>query len=830
MKRLIAVVLFCACSSEGEQPVPEPPRARDPAHCTFETPPVRAERPPIAPGKIRAAVVSAILPLPIGSPLGGYGARLRGFAQAIATDARARRFTSGFVPSVGMHDAPHADVLAIEAAGETFVLVRVDAPYVTENSLFELERAASPDGALRGRIMLTASHSHAGYGSWQPTFTLMVGSDKPRRDAAERVVGAIAGAVKQALSKLEPARLGIAVDSSFDPKNTVSRDRREENNALPGGKGKDPIVWALRVDRADGSPLAAVVDLAIHGTVGGERNPLASTDAPGAIARALTSELGYPVLHVQGAAGDVSPADPKGRNKCPDAARCLDMPMLEVLGARAAALVGPLVKGIKTGDQAALEVVTRTFYTGRNAKVHRPDGTVLEYAPADDGYEPDGKILEGGKVVTPIDEFNTEGGAGLCGGTAASGSFSPIPGTAGMGPYASCIDVTRGKNIMFSFFEVPADVPVPLCDTIRATTTAVRISGTPSGDYLILGVPGEPTAPFAAYLRSRSPAGARTLLVGYTDEYAGYMLTAEDWLAGGYEPGTNIWGPLEGEVIMDGLLDAAKLAWTPALEDPEKGSSRFVDYVYPPSPALQLTVTSDHGTVASTLPEGMWWPDALNAAPGGSVARAVGVARFAWNGGDPGVDAPRVSIEHESGGVFAPIATAEHGAVVLTYTPDPLKAALPTRHVYGATWQPVPAKPFSFAAPNAAFSLPLGRYRFHVEGFAQSGSGRVPYSILSEPFDVTPAPLASGSSASATTIKALLGSAPGMRALRETDSDSDIALPGPWTVEVTMSDDTKKTITVTPDAKGTATVDLSGAKSVDVRDPFGNGGVLAVTP
>lgn len=849
---LAAVIGACSSSSDRD-PSPPPSPPRDPAHCSFEEPPARAPKPAAAPSAVRAGLGAAVLPVPIGAPLGGYAARVPALGGE-AVDARPARFVTGMVPTVGIHDAQRAEALALEAGGEVVVVVRMDAPLLNEQSLFELEAAAAPDGSLRGRILLSASHSHAAWAGWQPSLVLMPGVDAPREALARRVVEAAAAAVKDALAALEPARIGIAVDAAFDPGDTVNRDRREDNDALLGpdgntaGKGKDAVVWALRVDREDGTPMAALVDLPLHGTVSTERNLLASTDVPGAVERALSAELGYPVLHLQGAAGDISPAGSDGRAACPDDFRCLDFPRLEVVGARAAALVAPLVQGIETGGTAALEIVTRTFYIGRNAEVRRPDGTTLRYAPADPAYTPDGILFdESGAIANPIDEFNTDVGAGLCGDPEA-GSLAPIPNAQGLGPYSSCLELGRGKDLVFGLFNVPSDVELPLCDTVRATGAALRVSGTPSGDYLLLAIPGEPTAPFAAYLRARSPAGPeRTLLVGYADDHVGYVLTAEDWLTGGYEPSINIWGPLEGEEILDGLIEAAAIAWTPELEDPEVGSSRFTGWTYPDRSAIDPMITADHG-VAQAGAAGIFWPDTADpAAPvlAPSVPRAVGAARFVWSGGDPAVDMPEVVIEREaSPGVFEPLtdargraASSRDGVVVVTYAPDPLDAAAPSRHLYAAVWQPAPPDPYSLAAPARPFSLPLGRYRFRVAGAAQAASGPAAYDLASDPFEVVAAPLAASSSAAkngaAIDVVALLETAPGLRALVDGPSDVGVPLPGPWTAVVTFAGSPAQTVPVTPGPGGAGSIPLTAAEvtdavSVDVRDEAGNGGTLAL--
>src|SRR5262249_22753123 len=87
------------------------------------------------------------------------------------------------------------------------------------------------------------------------------------------------------------------------------------------------------------------------------------------------------------------------------------------------------------------------------------------------------------------------------------------------------------------------------------------------------------------------------------------------------------------------------------------------------------------------------------------------------------------------------------GAVVVTYTPEPLDAAPPERHVYAATWQPVRPGPFSLADPARPFSLPAGRYRLRAIGQAASANGLAPYEAVSPAIEIIDAPLARGSSA-----------------------------------------------------------------------------------
>ncbi len=822
-------------------------------HCAFEAPPVRPAQPPRAPAPLSAGYGAAILRMPFGTPLAAYGDRVVALGSSSAPDARPARWATAMTPSVGAFDAMRAEAIALAAAGdEPLLLMRVDAGFITEGVLFELEKALADRADLRGRILLTASHSHAAWAAWMPTMHLVPGADAPRRELLERAVAALREAAVAALDGMEPARLGFAVDGAFDPEDRISRDRREENDTLVGpdgntaGADKDPFAWAMRVDDAEGRPIAGIVNLAVHGTVGDGANPIAATDAPGAIARAVEARVGYPVLHFQGAAGDVSPAGSSGRESCPSATRCYDLPRLEALGARAAASMGPLLEGIVTEPEAAFEMVTRSFAVGRGGVVTRPDGHELYYLPPDPDAVPDFVLFDDDKrAKSPFDEFNTIAGAGLCGGDTPT--FAPLPASVALpDPYKSCINLDEGARVVLSIFEMTAPI-LPECGSVRATGAALRVSGLASGDWLLVGIPGEPTAPFAHYLRARSPAGPeRTLLVGYADEYTGYMLTSEDWLTGGYECGTNLWGPREGEQVLEALVAAAELAWTPEIEDPEAGTTRFVDFDMPFEGTIDPGVTTLHGTAAA-VDATLFWPDTTDTVatqPAASIERGVGVARFAWHGGDPAVDYPEVVVERLDDGDWLALtdsdgrlASSSRGVVALTYTPHPLESETPSSHLYAATWQPTAVAPWHGDAV-APFSLPEGTYRLRATGRALGESGPSDYEVLSAPFDVVAATLHESSLAAPTaeglTLTALLGPAPGLRALRDGVSDGLVPLPGDtWAVLLTLDDTTTLPRTVTPDADGTATLALDAATLaqvvlVELRDPAGNGGDLTV--
>lgn len=858
---VLALGVACSGGEDTSVPVTGPSPYDDDTerltHCEFIPAPKREPGPPPTPGALKAGIGSRYVKLPIGTPMGGYGARsttLLGKGKSIQVDDRATRFATSFIPSAGSHDVPRADAIALEAGGERLVLLRGDSVFITEDVVFAVEDALAPDGSMRGRVIVAASHSHSAPSNWLPSYTLLPGIDKPLSQLFKRAVTAYADAARDALSKMQPARIGFALNPQSDLAQAISHDRRGQNNSMLGpdgndaGKSKDHVAWAMRIDHSDGAPMAAVVSFPIHGIIGSEKNPLFSSDAPGAIQKSLSHAMGYPVLHVQGAAGDCSPEYVSGRSQCSSASRCLDIPNLEVVGSRAEQELRPLIESIETRDTLALEVVTRTFYVGHAGVVKRPDGRELFYTPPGD-YFADGEVFDAdGVLLSPIDEFNTGAGAALCGGQGLG--IVPMPGVGVVGAYGSCSDVGKLAPAVAEFFDIPPDVETPFCDTVRSTSSAVRFDTGDDAPFLLVTAPGEPTAPYAAYLRGLSPAGKdHTLLLGYAQDHVGYLLTAEDWLFGGYEPSINVWGPLEGEMVLQGVIDAAKIAWTAEREDPEAGTSRASAFPFPPAAVVSPVVTNDHGTVPSSLPSTIFLPDTVEVPnqgqPAPQVSRAVGAARFIWLGGDPDVDYPDVSVEREvkpgawelvKDGADA-FASSLSGAVVLTYTPEPLKDPNPSQHYWAATWQPVPPAPYSLAAPYAPFALPLGKYRFVVKGAAQIASGAQVYAVTSAPFEVVAAPLATASakrSVTGLTLTAQLGSAPGLRALRRKNSDSEIPLLGPWNVKVVFDDATEKTLTVEATDSGEGSLaltasELQRATNVEIRDQAGNGGVVAVT-
>jgi neutral ceramidase len=322
----------------------------------------------------------------------------------------------------------------------------------------------------------------------------------------------------------------------------------------------------------------------------------------------------------------------------------------------------------------------------------------------------------------------------------------------------------RAVSGAFILFFGIADAELPLPESLRAKVTASRLGPLPirtasgevvTDDVLFAFFPGEPTATYTEQFRRRALAELGTpytIPIGYSQDHQGYLLIPEDWLLGGYEPNINIWGPLQGEHIMEGLLTAAsEFLLTDELEPPDP-PGLYPDPVYRDSPLPQIApdVTPGAGTALTELPSYFLMPIrnlAAAVAPPERARRAQDIVQFMWEGGDPGVDLPRVELEKQNGaGAWERVVTAAGRPVsspmhdmILSTTPNPLApVAAAQRHYWWVGWQAV-----SHVVDRTA--LPLGNYSFHVYGKSYAGGAQTwpwpttSYELTSPSFEVVPA-------------------------------------------------------------------------------------------
>lgn len=837
---LLAACLLAACGSSGG---------------TLALPSVDSAAPPPdrVPGPPQVGVAEGDLDAIVGAPLGGYSDRCTCYGNNGVIDDRDSAVATEFNPSVGVQTRPRGKVVWLHNGDQDLVLLKTDSIYAYEGISAEVGRRLSEELGedLHGKVILSTSHSHAMPANWDRGLHWFLGGDRFDREVFERQVEALTTIALQAHADLEPAALGLAEQTDWDRDDRVYRDRRSENDELvffddiPAGPFKEPWLSVLRVDALDdGAPKALLVSFGIHGIVEGSGNQLMSAEAAGHVELALEEHLPDDALVVflQQGTGDASPA---GADR--------SFARMEVIGARAAPPILDLWDQTPTASSdMLLEVVTQGIDTQRDDfSVTRPYGELV-YAPYVAGYQPDQEIFgPNGEVLSPIDEFNTEVGAVFC------GEDSPLlPGTSigGQGPYASCANVAVMAGVVGTFFgATDAELTLPLPESTRVTAGVAALGplpirepdGTVVEDELLLTfLPGEVTALFNEQVRRRGTAETafgHVLPIAYSVDHMGYMLLPEDWLQGGYEPYINLWGPLQAEHLFERMLHITRGWLETDVIEPMRPEPEMADAAYTTIDDWPQRPADSTPNAGARLPEA---PDGLvvledvtpNLNTPETVQRVVDLVQLGWEGGDPLVDHPRVTLERLDGSDWVAVTTDSGRMVddtrpdiVLTWTPAPVGDASANQdHRWWAGWQVV-------GTDDARMGLPEGTYRLVAEGHRATDTTPTwprptePYTVEGPAFTVAPAPLTLSREGD-TLFASVLGPADGFRMVDpEGDSRGHNPARSLTLTWETPSGEVVDTLSATAvaDGRGEFAVEPpAGAFAVTATDPWGNTGRL----
>lgn len=194
--------------------------------------------------------------------------------------------------SKGVHDDLHARALVLGSGDTVLALCSVEILWIWSSIIAKIREAVSRRCPLRPEnIFIFCTHTHAAAGPHVET------------DWDTPLVDLIADAIVTAYEARQPAQLGFGFGQLFG----YNINRRWLNRPA------DPSVGVMRVDTADGKPLALLGNYACHAVVMGYDNNLISADWPGYACRQLEVEMAAQggknclALFSQGGAGDVNP-------------------------------------------------------------------------------------------------------------------------------------------------------------------------------------------------------------------------------------------------------------------------------------------------------------------------------------------------------------------------------------------------------------------------------------------------------------------------------------------------------------------------------------------
>ncbi len=248
----------------------------------------------------------ACLPLP--------GAGFRASAVKVDITPTDSQWLAGYAPrkSTGVHDKLYHRVVAMDSGSAQFYLIASDLCLFSPSFYDEVARDLRKETGIEPKQMWwSVTHTHAAPEVGPPNiYKVLLGRSDHEwdREYAAFIKSSLIDAVKKARASLEPARIGFGLGVSMA---NINRRAKDVDGTVSLGLNPDgPAdrqIGLIRLERADGSPMAMVLNYAMHGTVMSGKNQLISGDGPGTVSAYLEEKTGATVLYVNGAAGNMAP-------------------------------------------------------------------------------------------------------------------------------------------------------------------------------------------------------------------------------------------------------------------------------------------------------------------------------------------------------------------------------------------------------------------------------------------------------------------------------------------------------------------------------------------
>lgn len=429
---------------------------------------------------------------------GGTGERPLGFPVGTSTVGLSPKkgplspWSDAYPGTDAVHTAVTARALVLRRQGKAIVLMRTDTIGMWQDIVRDVAQSlrTAGRGDLADGLIIGGTHTHSSGGR---LFDHLIGEIAigPFLPAFyERIRDAMVGAVLDADAASIPAAVGHKTILVSE----LHNDRRCEN-----GPVQDDTMGLIKVDGLDGTPVALVVNYAMHGTTVGASDFVLSSDAPGAVEDGIESRLERPrtVIYMQSWAGDMAPHGPSSyATEQGDDLRSSYRELTQI-GAAAAAAVIPALGDVVLNPQPEIDVLSVAVPL-RNELIN-PDGAF-------------DKFPFGGIFCVSAKEN--------CGEGAKTYTSADI----------NCAGFPEEDTVFWTLL------------------TAARI-----GDLGFVTLPGEPLTSVGTELRAKALAAsglADMYILGYTQGYLGYLLHPDDFYQGGYEANGSLMGPGFGDYLI----------------------------------------------------------------------------------------------------------------------------------------------------------------------------------------------------------------------------------------------------------------------------------------
>ncbi|HEX4214796.1 MAG TPA: hypothetical protein VIA06_15870 [Candidatus Dormibacteraeota bacterium] len=217
---------------------------------------------------------------------------------------------AGRASSNDVQDDLTATALVVEGPGSggapgRAAIIACDLLWLEEPAVARVRAAVAALTDVAGdHVLIACSHTH--YGPMVDAGSELAGPQVG--PYVDNLVHLLAGAVAMAESRLTPCRFGFG---EGEARIGINRRERLADGRMILGQNPDgpydPRVALLRIDDAEGRPLALLLNHACHPVSLGGTCTHISADFPGHARRLIEAETGTTILFLQGSTADVNP-------------------------------------------------------------------------------------------------------------------------------------------------------------------------------------------------------------------------------------------------------------------------------------------------------------------------------------------------------------------------------------------------------------------------------------------------------------------------------------------------------------------------------------------
>lgn len=263
----------------------------------------------------RHLLPAALLLAALVSPASAQTPSLRAAAVKVDITPDSAKWLAGYPPrqSTGVHDRLFHRVVAIDDGSTQFFLASTDLCLIAPSVYDEFTAALKIETGIEAvNVWWTVTHTHSAPEVGPHGMAKLMMPERyghpPDTEYTAFVQRALIDAIKEARSKLAPARLAYGVGYSAA---NINRRARDPQGRISLGLNPDgPVdrqIGLIRLETPSGAPIALISNYSMHATALGPQNKLISGDAVGIVSDYVEQKIGAPMLFINGAAGDIAP-------------------------------------------------------------------------------------------------------------------------------------------------------------------------------------------------------------------------------------------------------------------------------------------------------------------------------------------------------------------------------------------------------------------------------------------------------------------------------------------------------------------------------------------